>query len=121
MRTRRSTAVGLTVTAMLAMGLTACGQDEEVEAAAVCTDAETGERVDDDQCDDDSFRGVGGGAFLWYFLPIGGRAPAIGSRVTGGTYDRPSGRYALGGVDRGGQTISRGGFGGSSQSGRIGG
>jgi hypothetical protein len=108
---------------MLAMGLTACGaeEDEEVEAAAVCTDSQTGERVEDDRCDDDSFRGGGGGLFLWYFLPIGGRAPGIGQRVGGGSYDRPRGAYALGGVSRSGETISRGGFGGSQTSGRVGG
>ncbi|SDQ42595.1 tRNA-dihydrouridine synthase [Quadrisphaera sp. DSM 44207] len=135
MTVRRSARVALAVTPALAVALGGCasgastgtGADEDGEptSQAVCVDEDTGARVDDDECDDDGTR-VGG--FGWYFLPLGARIPAVGSRVSGGSYSQPSGTAVRGGAPRAGGTVSadttgrggtvvRGGFGGSGSSG----
>lgn len=117
---RRSAAVPLLVTSMLAAGLTGCSSDSDDESdsthQAVCVD-EDDVRVDDDRCDDERRPGYVGG-FAWYFLAVGARYPPFGGRVTGGSVRRPSGSVvSYGGTRRDGgtasrTTVSRGGFGG---------
>jgi hypothetical protein len=126
MSQRKSAAVALGVTALLAPSLSACGGgDDTVDNQAVCVDEETQERVPDDQCDPDGDRAsnIGGGAFLWYFLgTTAGRGfPGIGQRASGGTFTPPSGSYRRGGVPAAGGNVPRGGFGGGTKAGSSGG
>jgi hypothetical protein len=110
---RRSTSVSLGVAAVLAATLTGCSAsagEEEYDYAAVCADQQTQQRVaDDEDCDDR-------GSYGWYYIPVGTVAPAIGQRVSGGSFDPPPSAQAvcLGGVPDDGGTIERGGFGGCS-------
>lgn len=118
-RRMRSSAVTLGVTAVMASGLTGCATTS-ADYAAVCVNPDTNERVDDDQCDDDSdYNGVGTG-FFWYYLGASRLVPAIGGRVSGGTFNGSglSGTVQRGGLPRtGGSTVksttTKGGFGGS--------
>ena len=127
MSQRKSAAVVLGVTALLAPSLSACSNDDDgVDNQAVCVDQETQERVPDSECDDGrSGGGVGASPFLWYFLgtAVGGRGfPAIGQRVpAGGSYNTPSGSYRRGGVPSAGGNVPRGGFGGGTKGGSSGG
>jgi hypothetical protein len=124
MSQRKSAAVVLGVTALLAPSLTACGNDDEVDQQAICVDRNTQERVDDERCDPDDEANVGvGGIFFWYFLATRGGAffPAVGQRVSGGTYPPPAGSYRRGGVPRAGGSVPRGGFGGGTRAGSSGG
>lgn len=126
MSQRKSAAVVLGVTALLAPSLSACSSDDGVDNQAVCVDQETQERVPDSECDDGrSGGGVGASPFLWYFLgtAVGGRGfPGIGQRVpSGGTYTAPStGSYRRGGVPTAGGSVPRGGFGGGTKGGSSG-
>ncbi len=117
---------------------------QEPEYVGVCVDEKTqnrlpdsecGECVDNDNdgmCDGREHRHSAGGA--WMFFAMGMMVPAIGSRVSGATHQRPAGsRYVAGGVPRAGGpvdramtstirkpgsgAVSRGGFGGSSNRG----
>ena len=121
MSQRKSAAVILGATALLAPSLSACSVgDDEVDNQAVCVDRRTQERVDDEQCDPDDQANVGvGGIFFWYFLATRGGAffPGVGQRVSGGTYTVPGGAYTRGGVPRAGGNVPRGGFGGGVRSG----
>ena len=123
MSQRKSAAVVLGVTALLAPSLSACSNDDDtVDNQAVCVDQETQQRVPDDECDDDrASGGVGSSPFLWYFLgtAVGGRGfPGIGQRVpSGGSYGTPSGSYRRGGVPAAGGNVPRGGFGGGTKGG----
>jgi hypothetical protein len=126
MSQRKSAAVVLGVTALLAPSLSACtvGGDDEPDNQAVCVDRTTQERVPDEQCDTGDEANVGvGGIFFWYFLATraGAFFPAVGQRVSGGTYSVPRGAYTRGGVPRAGGNVPRGGFGGGTRSGGIGG
>ena len=126
MSTRKSAAVVLGVTALLAPSLAACGSDsDEVDNQAVCVNKDTNERVDDNQCDPgDQSNGIGvGGLFFWYFVATrsGAFFPPIGGRVSGGTFTAPSGPVARGGVPKAGGNVPRGGFGGGTRSGTSGG
>jgi len=116
----RSTGVSLGVTAMMAAGLTGCSSSADY--AAVCVDPQTEQRVDDDECDDDSDYTGSGSGFFWYFLAASSRVPAVGGAVSGGTFNGSS----LGGnVQRGGLPVDggssvksatkSGGFGGGSR------
>jgi hypothetical protein len=121
---RKSAAVALGITALLAPSLSACSSDDDVDNQAVCVDQETQQRVDDSQCDDSHGGGIGASPFLWYFLgtAVGRGFPAIGQRVpAGGTYTTPSGSYRRGGVPAAGGNVPRGGFGGGTRSGGSGG
>ena len=117
-------------------GLPACssnnnGWNEEVIAdqdTAVCVDQQ-GQRVDDDLCDDDRYRGGGmGNAFLWYYIGRSAAIPYYGDSI----HDRRYSRYARyngfapnPGVTYGrapastrmtrSQAVSRGGLGSSSR------
>ncbi len=130
MSQRKSAAVVLGITALLAPSLSACGgggdDNDEVESQAVCIDEETQERVSDEECDPEGDRvsGPGGSIFLWYFLgTVAGRGfPGIGQRVpAGGSYSPPSGSYRRGGVPAAGGNVPRGGFGGGTKAGSSGG
>ena len=89
----------------------------------MCVDPDTQERVEDDQCDDDSdYNGTGAG-FFWYYLAAEAVVPSRRpDDVTGGTF---RGRTLNGTVQRGGlpttggstvkSATTKGGFGGSSR------
>jgi len=125
MSQRKSAAVVLGVTALLAPSLSACSiGGDEVDNQASCVDRNTEQRVSDDQCDPNDRANIGvGGIFFWYFLAARGGAffPAIGQRVSGGTYSVPGGSYRRGGVPTAGGNVPRGGFGGGTRSGGFGG
>jgi hypothetical protein len=124
MSQRKSAAVVLGVTALLAPSLTACSIGDDVDNQAVCVDRNTEQRVPDEQCDPNDHANIGvGGIFFWYFLATraGGFFPAIGQRVSGGTFSVPSGNYRRGGVPTAGGSVPRGGFGGGTRSGGFGG
>ena len=123
-RTRRaSRAVPLGLTVLAASTLTGCGADPDV--AAVCVDPQTNERVPDDQCDDSDdpadYDGVGSG-FFWYYL--GTRSarsiPALGSPVSGGTFNGSAYRTSGRSIQRGGLPDSGGSFKSFSKSGGFG-
>ena len=117
-------------------GLSGCssnnnGWNEDVIAdrdTAVCVDQQ-GQRVDDDLCDDDRYRGGGmGNAFLWYYIGRNSAVPYYGDSI----YDRRYSKYARygsftpqPGIQYGraptstrmtrSQAVSRGGLGSSSR------
>ena len=120
-RRMRSASISLGITAVMASSLTGCATSADY--AAVCVDPETEQRVDDDQCDDDSdYNGTGTG-FFWYYLAARSLVPGVGSTVSGGTY---RGSTLNGSVQRGGlpttggstvrSSTTKGGFGGSGRS-----
>lgn len=119
-RRMRSTSISLGITAVMASSLSGCASSADY--AAVCVDPQTQQRVDDDQCDDDSdYRGTGSG-FFWYYLAASSRIPAVGSTTTGGTFTGSTlnGTVQRGGLpSTGGSTVksatTKGGFGGSSR------
>ncbi|VXB87639.1 hypothetical protein [Nocardioides sp. AX2bis] len=120
-RRMRSTTVAIGVTAVMASGLTGCSSSADY--AAVCVDPETEERVDDESCDDeqDDYNGTGSG-FFWYYLAASRTVPALGSGVSGGTFNGSSlsGTVQRGGLPTtGGSTVksstTKGGFGGISR------
>lgn len=121
---RRTVVVGLGVTALLAGTITAvvASNKDEAEYAQVCFNDETGERVDDTQCN--SSAGRSGGIYAWYFYSRGASVPAVGqNRSTYPSYTKniPSGAKASSGYSTKGGTVSRGGFGSSSKGGSTGG
>jgi hypothetical protein len=107
-RRMRSRTVLLGVTALAASSLSGCAS--EPDYAAICTDPQTNQRVDDEQCDDSEepsdYTGVGTG-FFWFYLATSGssRIPAVGQR-----YDTSSGTYNGRGLVRGGTSVQRGGL-----------
>jgi hypothetical protein len=117
---RRTVVVGLGVTALLAGTITAvvASNQDEPEYAQVCFNDETGERVDDTQCN--SSAGRAGGLYAWYFYSRGASVPAVGqnrSAYPSYTSTIPSGAKASTGYSTKGGTVSRGGFGSSSKGG----
>jgi hypothetical protein len=121
---RRTVVVGLGVTALLAGTITAvvASNQDDPDYAQVCFNDETGERVEDNNCD--SSAGRSGGIFAWYFYSRGASVPPIGqNRSTAPNYSRtiPSGAKASTGYSSQGGTVSRGGFGSSAKSGSSGG
>ncbi|WP_164205777.1 Tat pathway signal protein [[Micrococcus luteus] ATCC 49442] len=121
---RRTVVVGLGVTALLAGTITAivASNEDEPEYAQVCFNDETGERVEDTQCN--SSAGRGGALFAWYFYSRGASVPAVGqnrSAYPSYTSTIPSGAKASTGYSTKGGTVSRGGFGSSSKGGSTGG
>lgn len=119
-RRMRSTSISLGITALMASSLTGCSSSADY--AAVCVDPETQERVDDDQCDDDSDYNAGGTGFFWYYLGARTLIPAVGQTATGGTFrgSTLNGTVQRGGLPTtGGSTVksatTKGGFGGSNR------
>lgn len=92
-RRMRSHTVLIGVTALTASSLSGCAS--EPEYAAICTDPQTQERVEDDQCDPsdeprDYQPGIGPGFFWFYLLATSSRRlPAVGQGYSprGGTYN----------------------------------
>ena len=100
------------------------GWNEEVYAqqdTAVCVNA-NGDRIDDDLCDDDRYRG-GSGAY-WYYLGRNSAVPYYGDsihdrRYVGSRMKQPGATYARAPLSTSmtrSQAVSRGGFGSSSRS-----
>ena len=105
----RSRTVLLGITALAASALSGCAS--EPEYAAICTDPQTNQRVDDDQCDDsenpDDYHGGGGAGFFWFYLATRGNSPIPG---IGQRYDASSGTYNGSGLVRSGTSLQRGGL-----------
>jgi hypothetical protein len=123
---RRTVVVGLGVTALLAGTITAMVASSEAEPdyAQVCFNDDTGERVEDTQCDNSSSDGRGSGIYAWYFYSRGASVPGVGqNRSAYPSYTRtvPSGARTSTGYSTKGGAVSRGGFGGSSKGGSTGG
>jgi hypothetical protein len=123
---RRTVVVGLGVTALLAGTITAIVASNEAEAdyAQVCFNDETGERVDDAQCDNSSSAGRSSAIYAWYFYSRGSSVPAVGqnrSQYPSYTKTAPQGAKTSKGYSTKGGTVSRGGFGSSSKGGSTGG
>lgn len=119
---RRTVVVGLGVTALLAGTITAVVASNEAEAdyAQVCFNEETGERVDDTQCNNSSSDGRSSAIYAWYFYSRGASVPAVGqNRSAYPSYTKtvPQGAKTSTGYSTKGGTVSRGGFGSSSKSG----
>jgi hypothetical protein len=107
-RRMRSQTVLLGVTALAASSLSGCAS--EPEYAAICTDPQTHQRVDDDQCDDsdrprDYSPGLGG--FFWFYMLTSSthRIPAIGQ-----SYSPRIGTYNGSRLTGTGRTVQRGGL-----------
>lgn len=124
---RRSRAVPLALTALLAASLTGCADDDadDPDSYAICVDPQTDVRLDDDECDDDG-RAHGGAWYYFGGIRSGSTyvVPRVGGTATGGTFSEPSGTVVRGGVSAAGgslaggsSTVSHGGFGGSSKAG----
>jgi len=128
-RRMRSKTVLLGVTALAASNLSGCVASTP-DYAAICSDPETNERVDDSQCDDseeprDYSPGLGG--FFWFYMLTSAshRIPAVGQAYSPGwgTYNgrnlaRAGTRVQRGGLPRQGASSVKsftksGGFGGS--------
>ncbi|WP_426987362.1 Tat pathway signal protein [Pseudarthrobacter sp. Y6] len=121
---RRTVVVGLGVTALLAGTITAvvASNQDEADYAQVCFNDETGERVEDTQCN--SSAGRSGALYAWYFYSRGASVPGVGqnrSSYPSYTSTIPSGAKASTGYSTKGGTVSRGGFGSSSKGGSTGG
>lgn len=117
---RRTVVVGLGVTALLAGTITAvvASNQDDPEYAQVCFNDDTGERVEDTNCD--SSAGRSGGIYAWYFYSRGAMVPSVGqNRSTAPNYTRtvPSGAKAATGYSSKGGTVDRGGFGTTAKSG----
>lgn len=120
MSTRRSAAVTLGITALVAGGLTACGSTAERNYAGYCVDKQTQQRVPDSECRS------GRSGRSWYYVRSGTSYPRVGGRATGGSATAPKDySYVEGGLDaKGGTTdaksvkggtvhsVTKGGFGG---------
>jgi hypothetical protein len=112
MSSRRSAAV--TVGAIGAFtALVFFSEEPDHDYAAVCVDHTTQQRVDDEECDDDRAGGGGGsGARGWYYVPRGGRVPAVGQVASDASSVPPlAGRSYSAGFDPAGGVVTRGGFG----------
>ncbi|MGA8789117.1 MAG: Tat pathway signal protein [Paenarthrobacter sp.] len=119
---RRTVVVGLGVTALLAGTITAivASNEQEADYAQVCFNEETGERVDDNECNNGSSAGRSSGVYAWYFYSRGASVPAVGQNRTAYpsyTKNVPTGAKSSTGYSTKGGTVSRGGFGSSSKSG----
>ena len=107
-RRMRSHTVLLGVTALAASSLTGCASQPDY--AAICTDPQTNQRVDDSQCDDsdeprDYSPGLGG--FFWFYMLTSAthRIPAIGQ-----AYSPRWGTYSGRSLARSGTAVQRGGL-----------
>ncbi len=119
-RRMRSSSIALGITAVMASNLTGCATSADY--AAVCVDPGTQERVEDDQCDDDSDYNGAGTGFFWYYLAARAVVPAVGQTTSGGTFrgSTLNGTVQRGGLPTtGGSTVrsstTKGGFGGSNR------
>lgn len=117
-RSRKGRAIAATGVASLAMALTACstGATETVDAdyAGVCVDQQTQQRVPDDKCpplDKAPAQASPGNTMVWYYLMRGRMVPAMGAKVSGGTYYNPGSQKVVssGFAEKGGP-VAREGF-----------
>lgn len=116
-RRMRSVSVAIGVTAVAAAALSGCTSSQDYDA--VCIDEDTEERVSDYNCDD--YSPSSGSTYVWYYVNSSRRIPSIGSRVSGGSTDKPAGYGQGNGRSSGSGSGSSydsstdyGGFGGSS-------
>lgn len=108
---RKSKAVAVGTTGFLAISLlTGCAASSDADYAAACKDNKSTQRVSDDKCSDD---GIHSGSYGWYFFGTNNsRVPAVGAPMTsGGVTDIPDGKNYKYGVNPGGETVTREGFG----------
>jgi hypothetical protein len=124
---RRNASLALGVTSILASalltGCTPSGDVIDADYAKVCRDNKTQQRSEDTNCNSES--GRSGGAYGWYFLPMGNSGstgnrsvPGVGQGLSGGVDSIPSGATSQSGVtSKGSSSVSRGGFGGSAKGG----
>jgi hypothetical protein len=70
-RRRRSAAVSATLAAAFSLAVTGCSGSRP-DYRGVCTDRQTGTRVDDDECRH------GSPGHAWYYYGRGARYPAVG-------------------------------------------
>lgn len=100
--------MGIIVSTLVATltGTTACSGDDEdyTDNTQICVRQEI--RVDDMECEHGS-SGGGVSPALWYFLGRGSAAPPVGSKVSGGSFTKPSG--TIGRVPASGGFGTRGG------------
>lgn len=99
---------GIIVSTLVATltGTAACSSDEdEADSTQICVRQEI--RVDDSECEREGGSGGGSNAALWYFLGRGMAAPPVGSKVSGGSFIKPSG--TIGRVPASGGFGTRGG------------
>lgn len=98
---RRSQAVNLGAVSTLAtLFLSGCGlpfggnDTKDRDYDEYCVDNNSGNRLSDDDCDDDDRHrstGRSAGGASWYYVPTGTRKPAIGAKGdTGGSYSVPA-------------------------------
>lgn len=109
-KSRKSKVAVVAGTGFLAASLlTGCSTNDEAEYAAVCQDAKSQQRVSDDKCSDGSTGGSS--AFMWYFMGMNSRVPAIGAPLSGGATSIPDTSNFKKGVNPGGETVTKQGFG----------
>lgn len=105
-----SAKVALGITSMLGAALLTGCSDNEPEWVRQCVERATEIRVEDDRCpEDDSATSL----YHWYYHPSSVQGAPVGSRVSGGTYAKPSGVSTFHSVPK---TGGFGGFKGSSGS-----
>lgn len=110
--TRKSAAVTVGAVALASVGIYAAVQDDDHDYAGVCVEESTQTRIADEQCDDHRSGGYYGG-HGWYFVPRGVAAPAIGGKVSGGSFSAPPRSQSWGtGFKADGGVVTRGGFSG---------
>lgn len=96
----RKRTAAITIGGVLAgLALAACGS-ETPDYSRICKDAKTDIRVEDDKCDN----GGSGGSYVHSYHSGGSKAPAVGSKVTGGSSSIPAGKSF-------GSVPAKGGFG----------
>jgi len=83
---QRTALLALPVALAATLALTACGDgDDNLAATAVCTDPNTGMRVDDSYCGGGYHNG-GMSAFEWYYIASTLNQPRVGMQVIHNTY-----------------------------------
>lgn len=109
-KTRKAKVAVVAGTGFLAASLlTGCSTSDEAEYAAVCQDAKSQQRISDDKCSDGSTGGSG--AYMWYFMGMNSRVPAVGAPLSGGTTSIPDTANYKSGVNTAGEHVTKQGFG----------
>lgn len=101
--TRKSAAVALGVTALVAASVAGASQrPAAVDTAGYCVDKVTNQRVEDAQCR----TSTGPHPHAWYYVRTGGSYPRIGGPAVGGSWAPPSrSSYVEGGLTTTGGTV----------------
>lgn len=85
---RRLSSVSVTVGAVLTAGIALAGcSADEPDHTEICVDSQTMERVPDERCEQHS---LSSSTFLWYYLGRSFAAPPVGSKVTSGSFTKPT-------------------------------